>query len=358
MRVRAVAQLALLALIGAAALACPAPTDLAGPFVTDGAQATDATTFQAVVERLRAGHGYYEAMGEELRRHDYPTASSFNWRTPLHLQAVAAVPWGASRGVLTALLVALFAITMASTQGERLVRWTAGTLQMGVLLLEAAPDAVYISEVWAGALVGLSAGAFGLRHPMPAVALGLGALFVRELAAPYCVACTLIAIVQRQWRQCGAWLAGAGAYAAYYAWHASQVAAHLTASDIPASTGWLVFGGLPFLQSAVHKLGWLALLPGPFNAVAVVLLAAGIARAAAPVHVRTGSAAFAGFFLVAGQPFNDYWGWLAAPTWAMACGHGAAAVTEAVRIATGSPPIAPSSAPDAPAPDDIRSSRC
>ena len=357
MRARAVAQLVLLTLVGAAALAYPAPTNLPGAFVTDSAQATDASAFQVVVDRLRAGAEYYDAMGQELRRRDYPTASPFNWRTPLHLYAVAAVPWGVSRGVLTALLVALFAITMASTQGQRLVAWTAGALQLGLLLFQAAPDAVYISEVWAGALVGLSAGAFALRHPMPAVALALAALFVRELAAPYCVACALIAIVQRQWRQCGAWLAGAGAYALYYGWHASQVAAHLTASDVAASSGWLVFGGLPFLQSAVHKLGWLMLLPGPCNAVVVVLLTAGIARATAPVHVRAGSAAFAGFFLVAGQPFNDYWGWLAAPTWAIACGHGAAAIAAAARFAAGTPPIA-SSGPAAPAPDDIRSSHC
>ena len=85
----------------------------------------------------------------------------------------------------------------------------------------------------------------------------------------------------------------------------------------------------------MQQLGWLSLLPDWVTALARVLLAAGIARAATPTHARAGGAAFAAFFLFAGLPFNDYWGWLAAPTWAIVCGHGAVALREFERHASG-----------------------
>jgi hypothetical protein len=335
MRARAVVYLLGLTLLGAAALAYPAPRGLPGTFVTDTSTATDASMFEAVVTRLRAGRHYCDAMGEALRGGGYPAGSVFNWRTPLHLVSLAAVPWWASRALLTALLVALFAATMAVSRAAPLLAWAAGGLQIGLLVLESAPDAVYVSEIWTGVLVGLSVCAFALRQGIPAVALGVAALFVRELAAPYCVAAACLSLGRRQWRECGAWSAGAVAYAGYYGWHALQVSAHLLPSDLPPSTGWVTLGGLPFLQSAIHKLGWLALLPGQVDALALALLVAGIAHGGTPVHARAGSAAFVGFFLVAGQPFNDYWGWVAGPTWAVTCSHGIMAVRTAVHHVLG-----------------------
>jgi hypothetical protein len=36
-----------------------------------------------------------------------------------------------------------------------------------------------------------------------------------------------------------------------------------------------------------------------------------------PIHVRLGVVAYAAFFLVAGQPFNAYWGWMCGPLLAL-----------------------------------------
>src|SRR5688500_5530558 len=52
----------------------------------------DAALFSTVAQRVAAGEPYYSAMGSELRRRGYPTASVFNWRTPLVLRTVAAAP--------------------------------------------------------------------------------------------------------------------------------------------------------------------------------------------------------------------------------------------------------------------------
>ena len=335
MRFRAVLALAAFGVLGVAALVFPPPSGRPGPFVTDPARPTDAKMFESVVVRLRSGEPYYQAMGDALRRGDYPVGSPFNWRTPLHLVAVATVPWLASRAVLTGLLVSLFAVTMASIRGPSLLVATIGGLQLGLVALQSAHDAVYLNEIWSGTLIGLSVCAFGLRRTLPAVALGIAALFVRELAAPYCVACVLMATWARQRRECAAWLVGAAAYAGYYAWHVAQVVAHLGPTDAAAETDWVTLGGLPFLQSALRKLGWLSLLPDWVTALTLVALVAGITRSAAPAHARAGAAAFVGFFLIAGLPFNDYWGWLAAPIWAIVCGHGVVGLWESLRRASG-----------------------
>jgi len=70
-------------------------------------------------------------------------------------------------------------------------------------------------------------------------------------------------------------------------------------------------------------------LPGPVTAVALVLIIAGIADRQAGVHVRAASAVYVAFFLVAGKAYDTYWGLVAWPTWAMACGYGVRHVGEA-----------------------------
>ena len=132
------------------------------------------------------------------------------------------------------------------------------------------------------------------------------------------------------------WGSGAVAYTCYYAWHVAQVFGHRLPTDFSHSDSWLTFPGIPFLQATLLKLGWFALLPSWTSAVALGFLAAGLIKAETPRHLRAASATFAGFFLIAGFPFNDYWGFLAAPVWAITCGYGAGAVAEAAATVTAS----------------------
>ncbi|MGD0276776.1 MAG: hypothetical protein ABSB79_12125 [Syntrophales bacterium] len=39
--------------------------------------------YRSIVARIRSGEGYYQATYSELLTRGYPTASIFNWRTPL-----------------------------------------------------------------------------------------------------------------------------------------------------------------------------------------------------------------------------------------------------------------------------------
>lgn len=336
MSIRPVLTLLTLGCIGLAALIVPltaprSPAPKTG--VASGRSATvgaDVAAFQAIVSRLANGEPYYETVGDELRRRGYPTSQAFNWRTPLLFSALAATPEPVSRGVLIALGLLLCFASITAIQPID-VAATAGTLQLGTMILIVVPFALFIGEVWAGVFIGLSVCAYVGGRSRIAMPLGLIALFVREIAAPYCVACTIVAVASRRWREVTAWLAGACLYAFYYGWHLTELSAQRLPTDLAHSSSWLQMGGLSFLMATI-RWHWLLLIsPRPLVALALVLIVAGIVNPRAPVHVRLTSGAYALFFLVAGQSFNGYWGLIAWPTWVLACGYGAQEITESVR---------------------------
>jgi hypothetical protein len=324
--------LLVLGAIGWAALVAPAP-----PFTPSPPGRSDYITFQSVVDQLRRGGAYYDVMGAELRSRGYPTGNVFNWRTPLHLEVVARMPGSAARMVLFALLLTLCAATIVVIVPRFRNAWVVSTgLQVGVAVIFAAPSLVLLGDTWAGVLIGLSVLLFIWGRIGAAVAAGVLALFMRELAAPFCVVCAALALAERRWRELRYWAIGAACYAAYYAYHASQVWAHQAAvAEGVRVSSWLKFGGLPFLLATIRWMGWMFVLPEPALAVALVAMAAGLAGRRAPPVVRVASAAYAAFFLVAGQPFNHYWGLVAAPLWALSCGYGFSTITQAAKVAIG-----------------------
>ena len=326
-RTRAALTLIVVCATGLAALAAPAPATV--PPAT--ADAGDVATYRTMVTRLRAGEPYYTAIGEELRRGNYATREVFNWRTPLFMSGLSLVPDAVSYSALVVLGLVLCGATLASTNTEAIaVRWTAIIMQVGVLILLMNRRSVVMSEAWTGVLIGLSVCAYGLRRPRFALPLGLLALFVRELAAPYCVVCTLAAASNRRWREVGAWLIGGCLYAGYYGWHLTQVLAHRLPADPSDPSSWFQMGGLASLMATAHWNGWLVLTPRPATALALALVIGGILYARAPMHLRLASAIYVAFFLVAGKVFDGYWGLIAWPTWALACGYGVEAVAQSV----------------------------
>jgi hypothetical protein len=51
-------------------------------------------------------------------------------------------------------------------------------------------------------------------------------------------------------------------------------------------------------------------------------------------HVKCASLVYAGFFMIVGQQFNQYWGWLTAPLWTIAYALGTTAIVALSRNAT------------------------
>lgn len=289
----------------------------------------DVATYEAIVSRLRAGEPYYTVVGSELRSRHYRTREVFNWRTPLLWSSLAAVPGALGRGLLIGLGAALLVATVLLAAHAPL--WVAGSIvmQTGAMIPALLADVTVLGEIWAGILIGLSVCLYSQKRPYLGVSVALLALFVRELAAPFCVVCTLEALYRRRWKEVSAWAAGACLYAFYYGRHLVQVWAHSLPTDAAHQSSWLELDGLVSLLTKAEWHAYLASGPHWVTPLAVTLVMAGIASAWAPLHARLASGAYVAFFLVAGKPFDGYWGLVAWPSWALACGFGVQAFVDA-----------------------------
>jgi hypothetical protein len=275
----------------------------------------DLEAYRRIVERVHEGDDYYKAAGEELRARGYATSSVFNWRPPLYAWLLAAFPrpeWGqALLGLLA--LVALGLAYAAERQeggvGRSLVLLL---LMVGALLWCVDGDAFFAQELWAGVLIAVSVGSFGVRCRVGGIAAGLGALWLRELALPYVVVAVVLACRQKRWREAAVWCLGVACYGAFLAWHAGQVQQHLTAHELAEADGWIQFGGPAFVVRTSQMNVWLFNLPAW---VAVFYLAAalvGLASWRGPQAFLVGATVglYLASFLVVGKSFNAYWGLL------------------------------------------------
>ncbi len=290
---------------------------------------SDIVAFRDVVTRVRLGEPYYAAMAEELRARGYPMQSVFNWRTPLHLRLVAFTTDHGARVALVALAVVSALVLWLGSPRQGLIRAAGGVMVVGTLLVTAAPALVFLPETWSGVLIAGSAGAFAHRRVHWGVGAGLVALAVRELAAPYCVACTVMAMADRDWAQVRTWLLGAVGYGLYFAWHVAGIAAVTQPGDLAQTASWLYFGGVPAVLTAMHWTSWWFLAPAAAAPLLFALVVGGLCEISTPRHARAAAAVYFGFLLVAGQPVNHYWGLVAAPAWAFVGGCGVAALVAA-----------------------------
>ena len=337
---RAVLILFALVALFVAAVRTTAPKPIpSGPAKAKGGD--DGALFKAVVERVRHGEAYYPAMGEELRRRNYPTASIFNWRTPPLYVLLGLVPSGTEvLFLVAACLVALALTAQHLTESDLVVEVLVGVVgQAAVFIVMASPPARFLAETWSGMAIAISVMAYARRRWIPGAAVGLSALFIRELAAPYCVACVFLAARARRWRELYVWTAGLTTYGILYAVHLSQVQAQHRVGDAAHLSSWVHWGGLAFIQETMRETsGVLLLTPHVIVAAAVVLLAASVLAAIGPTHMRATVIAYGFFFAVVGLPFNDYWGFLTAPSYAVGFAYGTRAVRVLVGAAAGRSP--------------------
>jgi hypothetical protein len=285
----------------------------------------DVAMYQSIVTKLRAGGQYYEIIGSHLRAGHYATREVFNWRTPVVWSAVARTGDGVARALLIGLGLALI-VTWCMRESRLVVVVPALIMLIGSSLMLLFPGAIVMGEAWAGVLIGLSVVASLASRAGWSIALGLAALFVRELAAPYCVAQTLRAIYRRQWRLVGGWFAGAALYAVYYGRHVVAVRAHQQADDLAHASSWLELGGVPFVLETLRWNAWLLPAPQWLLAALLMLIVGAVCEGRTPMVVRLTALAYLLFFMAAGKPFDTYWGLVAGPSLAIAIGYGVAAL--------------------------------
>lgn len=272
---------------------------------------SDVDIYRRVVQRVHNGQNYYDALGSELRGNARPTKSVANWRTPLHLGLLAAVPspsWMRIPGLALAATAVVLSLVMIGAATPALAI-TQGLLMAGALLACFGEPGLFLVEAWAGLMIVLSIEAYAFQRRKPAIIAGLLALFLRELALPYVLVCVVLAIREKRWKELLAWLVGLGGYAACFGVHVAMVSSRILPTDLGNTVSWIQFAGLPFLIRA-SAMWALVALPSWVTAVYLPAALLGLggwknsvtARAAATVLV------YLGIFSVVGHPANSYWG--------------------------------------------------
>ncbi len=284
------------------------------------AGAGDVALYLAEVERIAGGQDYYAAAAAELHARGYPTASVFNWRTPLPMWLIGRLPgivWGrALLGTLALGLMLLAFQAIAREDPGKPLRAAGCTLLLVGALLFCVLDGLCVMPVlWAGVLIGLSCCAYGLRRPAWGVLFGLLALLMRELALPYCLLAALWAAWERRFGELAAWAVGLAGWGAWFAWHSARLLPLIGPDAHGHPEGWLRFGGAGFVIATAQMHAVLLLLPQWVTALYLVGAMFGLAGWDTPFGRRVGGAAclyLAGFSAV-GNEFNQYWGCLIGP---------------------------------------------
>jgi hypothetical protein len=346
-RARAAAVAALLVLVTAwfvaSVVSPPARVDAAAEGRVAGTG--DTALYRAVVGRVRAGQGYYDAAGAELRARNYPVRPVFNWRQPTYAWLLARLPgplWA------TALLVALGAAVVAAAGAWLRPRGPRAWLGFGLVTVTMAgtlvPEFAFLQEAWAGTLIALGACLFARDRWRAGVAASLAALAFRELALLPCGVGLLLALRRRRWPEVAAWLVGLAVYAALMGLHFAEVTRHYLPGDL--ARGWLARGGARFVVETCKWNPLLLALPSWAAALVLPLALLGLAawRDPGAARVALTVSGYVAAFLVVGNPFNDYWGAIYAPLLTFGFISAPAALRDLVRALRPAAPAPP--APD------------
>jgi len=335
------AALALALIIAAVCAWClstrPPPIAIAQPDTY-----TDALLYRDIAAAVAHGEPYYQAAARLQRAHLYPLKPFMTVRQPTLAWWVAAT--GRPGLVMTgriAVLASLAAWIMA-TRGQPLLAERLGiALAAGTGSLTAlSPAALLFHETLAGLCLSLAmAGVWGWPRKwwliMAPLAVGLA---IRELTLPFVLLVLAFAIIERRWREAGAWLGLVLAWAALMAWHAHRVAALWQPGD-ETSQGWTTMQGFSaFLNAVVHS-SILSLLPAPWAALAAFLPMVGWLALDGRAG-RFGVLAVAGYALMLSmftRPDTFYWGAIMVPWYFAGYGLVPRALVELTRTIAGKP---------------------
>jgi hypothetical protein len=310
--------------------------------------AGDVALYRAQVDRMQNGEGYYQAVSAEQTARGYPTRSVFNWRTPLPLWLIGRLPqveWAKYfLGVLSlGLIVFAFEAIVREKSNSFAAALGCVVLLSGPLLFTLLDDLFVMPVLWAEVFIAFSLCAYGTDRPKIGLGLGLSALFMSELALPYCLLCAGMAGWKYvRWKQLYiegdshifidhasmapeqlgqfprelvAWGLGLCAWLIFFGWHWWNVSGLIGPDAIAHKHGWIRFGGAGFVLATAQMNAYLILLPPWVTALYFAAAMFGLAGWHTTLGVRIGLTAciYVMFFAVVGQDFNQYWGSIIAP---------------------------------------------
>jgi hypothetical protein len=183
------------------------------------------------------------------------------------------------------------------------------------------PDGPYSPELWTSILIALSLASYGLGRTNLAAALGILALFFRELALPYCVLACFLSLRRRRWQEALVWLGGLACFGVFLLWHAHEVHQRTTEADLQRSD-WLCLGGLKFVLVTARMNDYIYAAPGwvvaLYLSVGLVGLVGLFGRSGDRGLLAAGTVlAYVAAFSIVGNPYNCYWGLIYAPILAL-----------------------------------------
>ena len=176
-------------------------------------------------------------------------------------------------------------------------------------------DVFVLHEVWAGIMIALSLCAYGVKLRFLGATMALAALFVRELALPYCLLGLALALWQRRPKESMVYIVGLIGWAVFYGLHCWNVSHLITAAATAHRQGWVRFGGLTFVIAVTQMNSCLVLLPVWVTVIFFALSMVGFAgwQSAWGIRITLTACMYIAAFSIVGQEFNRYWGLMIAP---------------------------------------------
>ena len=148
----------------------------------------DLRCYYAIVERIHAGEGYYQATQKELQSRGYTTSSVFNWRMPFLAMLLGQLPT-IELARLIAMLLSLLSLWLwidVAMNRMSILRVAAGVIPIaGFTIYGFLGIIFFMHEYWAGLLISISLsflrkrmqkalsdlGNFGIIHPRACTAV-------------------------------------------------------------------------------------------------------------------------------------------------------------------------------------------
>jgi len=305
------------ALVALLALACWSPAAAPAPKVrTSQAQHSDLRLYRDIIAGVQAGRGYYQVAAEDLRNGNYPLKPFFTFRLPT--QATIYAAFGERTMVIVFWLLAA-ALMVAWWRRLRdclplpLLGAAMGLIAGGLGgLLQ--PQTGLFHESWAALLLALMIAVYRPDRIWPAVIAGGAALMVRELALPMILAMGGLALIEKRWKEAGAWAAVVALFAVYMTLHAHWVGQVVLPGD-PASPGWSSANGLRFALKSLAKVTLGIRLPHALAAALLLLSLFGWAsvRSGWALRVAILLAGYIAMVALLARADTFYWALIAAP---------------------------------------------
>jgi hypothetical protein len=304
-------------LLALLAFACWSPTESPAPKVrTTEAQHSDLQLYRDIIARVSAGENYYAATADELRKGNYPLKPFFTFRLPTHATLYAALGeqvmvitfWLLSAGLMIAWWIRLRSVLPRLQLGLFMVLVAGG---LGGLLQ---PQTGLFHESWAAILLALMIALYRPERIWPAVLAGGTALMIRELALPMILAMGGLALLEKRWKEVGAWTAIVALFAIYMVMHANWVSQVVLPND-PPSPGWSAMLGLQFALKAIAKVTLGIRLPVALASALLMLSLFGWASVRAGWALRAAIllAGYGAMLALLARTDTFYWALIAAP---------------------------------------------